>query len=101
MSGGETASCPNTSTTEDTKSLCLLTLLAYIPDDLFIVGSVESCSSFEAGIGLSNITFEDAQCTMHHHMQAEICMYVWLGDIRLLSPYIVSELFKYSHHYIS
>ena len=37
------------SATADTKPMYLPTL-ASIPDDLFIVGSVESCSSFEAGI---------------------------------------------------
>ena len=80
LSGGETASCPNTSATADTKPLYLLTL-ASIPDGLtaltgariardeinnctdllpgyhieLIVDTIEGCSSFEAGIVLSNL----------------------------------------------
>ena len=80
LNGGETTSCPNTSATADTKPLYLLTL-ASIPDGLtalsgariardeinnrtdllpgyhieLIVDTIEGCSSFEAGIGLSNL----------------------------------------------
>ena len=80
LSGGETTSCPNTSATADTKPLYLLTLTSFTHglsvlsgariarDEInnrtdllpgyhieLIVDTIEGCSSFEAGIGLSNL----------------------------------------------